>query len=354
MSDALTEPSRLLRLAGVLCFALVAVPALFQGIQKPEAFVWWVSGLAVFGVLFVWSIAAPPAGRRVLLGVLAAEAACVIVMVATQCRGNEGALLVLVALQLGRLVGRGPGLAWVLLQSVALFWAIQHHWSLRPAVLVTPPYLGFQLLAFLLVGVLQREASLRADAARAAERLRIARELHDALGHDLAALSLNLQAARRERADSPALDTARELARRLLDDVEAAVTDLRVEARDDLAHALRELASRFPSPQVHVEMADVELGDPRCAHALLRCCQEIVTNAVKHARAANVWIAIRRQDGLVLLEAHDDGGGAARPGDGRGLESMRARLQEMGGAVDFDTAPGAGFRVRARLPVGAA
>jgi signal transduction histidine kinase len=354
VTDALHDTPRLLRLAGALSFALVAVPAAFQGVQQPQAFTWWVSGLAAFGVLFVWSISAPPAGRGWLLAVLAAEAAAVIVMVATQCRGSEGALLVLVALQLGRLLGRGPGLAWVGLQSLALFWAIQHHWSLRPAFLVTPPYLGFQVLAFLLVELLRREGQLRAEAARDAERLRIARELHDAVGHHLAALSLNLEAARRETPDSPALHTARDLVRCLLDDVEAAVTGLRLEAREDFAHALRALAAGIPSPRVHVEMADVDVGDARRAHVLLRCCQEIVTNAVKHARAANVWITIRGQDGLLLLEAHDDGGGGSGSGEGQGLLGMRARLAEVGGAVDFDTAPGAGFRVRARLPAGAA
>ena len=350
----MTEAPRLLRLAGALSFTLVAVPAVFQGVQNPRSFVWWASGLAAFGVLFLWSIASPPARPGVMLGVLAAEAACVIVMVATQCRGSEGALLVLVALQLGRLLPRGPGLLWIGLQSAALFWAIQHHWSQRPAVLVTPPYLGFQVLAFLLVELLGREARLRAEAARGAERLRIARELHDVMGHHLAALSLNLEAARRERPGSPALDTARDLVRRLLDDAEAAVTGLRSEARDDLAQALQALAAGIPSPRVHVAVAEGDLGDPRRAHVLLRCCQEIVTNAVKHARAANVWITIRRQDGLVLLEAHDDGGGSARKDGGQGLEGMRARLAEVGGAVDFDTAPGAGFHVRASLPAGSA
>src|SRR6185503_7912933 len=116
---------RLLRLAGAASFAFVAVPAAFQGVQKPESFVWWICGLAAFGLLFVWSIASPPAARGLMLAVLAAEAACVIVMVAAQCRGFEGALLVLVALQLGRLLARSPGLLWVGLQSLALFWAIQ-------------------------------------------------------------------------------------------------------------------------------------------------------------------------------------------------------------------------------------
>jgi signal transduction histidine kinase len=245
--------------------------------------------------------------------------------------------------------------------------AMSQHWALRPAVLYTPPYLGFQLLAFLLVELLGREARARADlarthaellstrellaeSARLGERLRIARELHDAMGHHLAGLSLNLEALAQGAAPAPPLETARSLTRRLLDDVESVVDTLGRDRGVDLSLALRALASEIPRPRVHVEAEGVALPDPERAHALLRCCQEIVTNAVKHADAQNLWIAIRMRDGGVELLARDDGGGASRLGDGQGLSGMRRRLEEMGGALDLETRPGEGFQVRATLP----
>jgi signal transduction histidine kinase len=188
------------------------------------------------------------------------------------------------------------------------------------------------------------------ESARLGERLRIARELHDGMGHHLAALSLNLEALAQREEPLPALETARSLTRRLLDDVESVVDGLVRDRGVDLSGALAALAAAIPRPLVHVEAEQLALPDPERAHALLRCCQEIVTNAVKHANADNVWIAIRVRNGQVELTARDDGGGAARLVAGQGLQGMRRRLEEMGGALDLETRPGTGFQLRATLP----
>jgi len=92
-------------------------------------------------------------------------------------------------------------------QSAALAGAVAYHWTPRAALLLAPPYLAFQLLAFFVADVLAREARAReelraaqarlAETTRLAERLRISRELHDAVGHHLTALRLNLEALRR-------------------------------------------------------------------------------------------------------------------------------------------------------------
>jgi signal transduction histidine kinase len=360
---------RLLRFAGLFACLLVAAPAFIDGPGGPAAFAPWLGSLVVFAALYAWTT-----GRLspapLVYAALAVQAACVIVMVATQCRGLEGTLLVLVAMELGLVAPRRVGLLWIAAQSPALFWAIQHHWSLRPALLFTPPYLGFQVLAFLVVELLRREAKARADLARAnaelvstrellaesarlGERLRIARELHDAMGHHLAGLSLNLEALARREAPDPALETARSLTRRLLDDVESVVDALARDRGVDLGRALAALAGEIPRPRIHVAAEGLALPDPERAHVLLRCCQEIVTNAVKHADAANLWITIRVAGGVFELSAHDDGSGASRLDPGLGLAGMRRRFEEMGGALDLETHPGAGFRIHATLPSGA-
>ena len=99
-----------------------------------------------------------------------------------------------------------------------------------------------------------------------------------------------------------------------------------------------------------MDAGDLTLSDAERSHALWRCCQEIVTNAVKHSEAENLWIAIHMRGGQVELTARDDGSGASRVTPGHGLEGMRRRLDEMGGVLDLETRPGAGFRVRVTLP----
>lgn len=358
---------RLIRRGGILAWLTVGIPTAIQGTGRPEAFAVWLAGFALFGALFLWT-SGRRAGDRGTTAALVVQAACVIGMTAVQCRGFEGTLLVLVAMQLGGTRPRGRALGWVVLQSLALAWAIGHHWSPRQALLLAPPYLGFQVLALLVMDLLRGQTrtaellsaangelmstrELLAQTSRAGERLRIARELHDAMGHHLAALSLNLEVLAQDRAiPAPPLETARALTRRVLDDVESVVDALGRDQNLDLARALALLASAIPRPVVHVEALGLALSDPDRAHTLLRCCQEIVTNSVKHSHAANLWISIRVAAGTVELEARDDGAGAKEIGAGRGIAGMRTRLEEIGGGLDLQTRPGGGFRLRATLP----
>lgn len=359
---------RLQRLTGVLTWLLVAMPPAVEGIGEAEAFGVWLASMILFGVFHAWAIAHPGSPSW---WALAGQTGCVVLMSAVQYHGLEGTLLVLVALQLGLWASRRVGLAWIAVQSLAMAWAIQHHWALRPALMFAPPYVGFQVLTFMVVRLLGREASARAslartnaelvetrerlaETARVGERLRIARELHDAMGHHLVGLSLNLEVLAQRQGVSPPLETARSLARRALDDVESLVNTLGPGRDFDLHGALAALAADIPRPHVHVDAGTVAVPDPRGAHVLWRCCQEIVTNAVKHSEAENLWIAIRVNDGRVELTARDDGGGCSHPAPGQGLDGMRQRLQEVGGTLQWETSSGAGFRVLVTLPGGCA
>ena len=361
------ETLRLVRLTGLLTWLLVATPPAVEGLETPSEFRTWLAGMVAFAALFAWTTGRLHGFGPTLYAALAAQSLCVIVMSAAQYHGLEGTLLVLVSLQLGLVAPRRVGLPWIAVQSLGMAWAIQHHWALRPALMFAPPYVGFQVLTFLMVQLLAREAAAReslsranaellatrerlAESARLEERLRIARELHDAMGHHLAGLSLNLEAVGQRQGSSPPLETARSLTRRLLDDLESLVDALGCERDLDLARALDSLARDIPRPRVHVSAPDLAISDPQRAHALWRCCQEIVTNAVKHADAENLWIAIRLGDGRIELTARDDGNGCAQPTSGQGLEGMRERLRELGGVLELTTDEGAGFHVRVILP----
>jgi signal transduction histidine kinase len=194
---------------------------------------------------------------------------------------------------------------------------------------------------------------LLADSSRLAERLHIARELHDSLGHHLAALAVNLDLANRTAA-GPAAEPVREahtLARLLLGEVREVVSELRESRPLDLPRALRTLLGGAGGLDIHLEApAGLEIRDPAQAHALFRCAQEAITNALKHARARHLWIELACEGSGIVLRARDDGRGAAEVVPGHGLRGMRERLAELGGRLEVETRPGDGFTLRAWMP----
>lgn len=195
--------------------------------------------------------------------------------------------------------------------------------------------------------------ALLAQSSRQAERVRIARELHDSLGHHLTALAVNLELAQRvepERAREIA-GRSHLIARLLLNDVRDTVASMRRGGDIDVRDAIAALAANLPSPAVHVELApEARLSDSAEAEAVIRCAQEGLTNAIRHGAAANVWISLSREGDKLRLELRDDGRGAASPVQGNGLRGMQERVEALGGSLSFLTAPGDGFRLSVFLP----
>ena len=197
---------------------------------------------------------------------------------------------------------------------------------------------------------------LQAEQVRFAERLQMTRDLHDLMGHHLAALNLSLQLASElqtrqefERAREP-LHRAREAAQRLLDDVRATVSATREARRIDLTDALRELAARIDTPRIEMQIDDTARDlPPRVADAALRCVQEAVTNTVRHARAQQMRVRVSCRAGQLAIVAADDGIGAPQLVFGSGLAGMRERLVELGGELRVNrTQPG--FEIEMSLP----
>lgn len=366
------ELRRVLKLGGFAVWLMVGAPVFINGAKDPRRLVLWAVAYAGFGLAFRRSTG-PSLARGRFLALLAVEVASILTMVLLLCDGFEGALLVLVALSLGGVLPRRSGAAWIAVQSALLAAAIAIHWSPRQAILLSPPYLGFQLLAFLVADLYARDALARRELARAnealraaqdltednsrlAERLRIARELHDAVGHHLTALSLHLEVAARlaeGRARDP-VTIAQQVARLLLEEVRGVVDELRDSDRLDLGLSLGALAAEMPRPQVLLTVPDA-LCRNHVEEALivLRCTQEIVTNAARHADADHLWIEIEQGAGWITLAARDDGRGSERVIVGNGLSGMRERIERVGGELSITTAPGQGFSVRARFPLGA-
>ena len=241
-----------------------------------------------------------------------------------------------------------------------------------PALFLTvAQVLAWQVFAFAAGHLAGRELDLRrslslanaelratqqvlSDSARISERLNIARELHDTIGHHLAALSLKLQMASKlaEGSAKKPIDEAYLVAKVLLSDVRAAVSSVREEGGVDLTGALRTLCSTIDSPRIEVQASEAAtIKDPLQAQVLLRCVQEAVTNAMRHAQATLIVVRLRKEDSGLQLEISDNGHGSAEIRPGNGLRGMRERLELAGGELEIETQKGNGFRLLARLPL---
>jgi signal transduction histidine kinase len=93
------------------------------------------------------------------------------------------------------------------------------------------------------------------------------------------------------------------------------------------------------------------VDQPAQADALFHCVQEALTNAVRHADAANVWVQLAGARDGVEVRVRDDGRGARTVAPGHGLQGMRERLEEVGGTLQLETLLDRGFEVRAWVPL---
>ncbi|MEL6870178.1 MAG: histidine kinase [Pseudomonadota bacterium] len=194
---------------------------------------------------------------------------------------------------------------------------------------------------------------LLTEASRQSERTRIARNLHDLLGHHLTALSINLQIAERLTSGDAQQKVAasRGLAKLLLSDVRESVSTLRDQSELDLRKALQLLVDNVPQLSIELTIdSSLSVEDVQIADALLRCVQEAITNSLKHANAQQQWIRIWQQDGQVHLQVHDDGRVQGAVTEGNGLAGMRERLRAVGGQLSVERIADA-LKLSASIPL---
>jgi len=371
------KPSTILWLAAIGTWLAVGGPLVLRVLSPADraSALLAIPAWLVFGAAFVtFQMCEGRTPRRHSLALLAVQTVCgIAVSWLGTGRGVELALLVMTASQTPAVMPWRGSLVWIALQTAAITWPAAARMPLPWVLVVAGVQLGFQVFA---VGVMQlavREArareelaavntelraahALAGENARLAERLRIARDLHDSLGHHLTALGLSLEVARHvadERA-APHVNAARDLTKLLLAEVRDVVSAMRDETPPDLEAALRSLARGVSEPRIHLDLADglgAAVGDPERANAVLRCVQEVVTNALRHAQAANLWIEIARKPAGLQIHARDDGRGADEVRPGHGLGGMRERLEQAGGRLEIESAPGRGFTLTAFLPI---
>jgi len=374
--------NRLLRVAGLFTWAVIGLPLLMLSLAQVEQLAGggarmglaWVAW-AVFGLSYAW-LTRGLGERRIrafdhLLVLLLAGSAIGISYYSQSGLGSI--LLMVVACVLPWLLPLWVGIALLVACEFVIVPVYVRGWDFTwvEAALQAALYVGFTGFAFVTGFVAHQQAQAReeqrrlnaelratrallAESVRVNERTRISRELHDLLGHHLTALSLNLEIASHLASGQAQehVGQAQTLAKLLLSDVREAVSQLRDDDAIDMRATLLPLAEHVPSLQVDMQLpVQFVVDDPERAHVLLRCTQEIITNAVRHSGASLLRLRYSQDRDTIRVDARDDGRGAEAARIGNGLTGMRERLAAYGGTLQVETAPERGFVLKLELPL---
>lgn len=257
-----------------------------------------------------------------------------------------------------------------------------------PTDIAVPAYIGAAWLLGTYVGSQRRHAaelerkndllkqaqSELAEQAATAERLHIARELHDVVAHTMGVVAVHAGAARLTAGKDPAgaqdaLATIETASRAALVEMRGLLGMLRqpggteaaslgpVPGLGDLDVLVADVVGAGATVEVHIEgqRPSVPAGVDLSAYRIM---QEALTNVIKHAGPVTTRVVVRYEPVAVTVEVEDDGPSTSRPapqgapGRGHGLEGMRERVAMYGGELATGPRPSGGFRVTARLPFG--
>jgi signal transduction histidine kinase len=214
--------------------------------------------------------------------------------------------------------------------------------------------------------VQRRRAVEELQLARAEERLRLSREVHDVVSHSLSAIAVQAGVARLVFAEQPdqagaALSAIETASRSALDELRKLLRQIRDPQEADEAAA--PTLSDLPALIARLRRAGLDVschrtGQPRPYGAAVelsayRITQEALTNVAKHAGRARAQVEIGRGADELTITVTDDGGpnpGRSAAGGGLGIPGMRERAELLGGTLTAGPAPGGGFTVVARLP----
>lgn len=261
---------------------------------------------------------------------------------------------------------------WLLLGSVVTFSLSQvYHWGDENLMLALTGSvtLGlFHVFAVLATHRARSEQELREETAalnrellatrellsehsRQSERLRIARDLHDLLGHHLTAQILQLEVATHitDGAGRQKVEQALALGKLLLSDLRTAVSELREDEPINFRDAMQKLVSDIPGIRIELNFS-ATLDEIGLAQTLLRCTREALTNVLRHSGASHCEISFARQEGNdYSLQVQDNGGERKRIVAGNGLKGIKERIEEAGGRARWQSDK-QGFLLQIRLP----
>src|SRR4051794_20680165 len=359
---------------GVLTWIIIGIPSVlwqaqYRSLAGPRAAVLFTAFI-IFIIAFLVGTR-PGCGIATKISILIIETLAAYVCISLQPTGFQPVLLVIIAAQLGAYPPRFAILG-IAANCIVLGFIVSRTDS--SPVIYALVYFAFSLFSLFSMHVAHSEMEARKALAeanaelrmttelleissRTSERLRIARDLHDLLGHHLTALSLNLEVAGHIATGDAKehIEKSKSIAKHLLADVRDVVSRLRNDEPVDLTSSLESLRDVIVAPSLHLDLPrELAVSDANIAQVALRTVQEIVTNAVRHSGARNLWLNLGTADHTLSIDARDDGMGADNIRFGNGLLGLRERVQQARGTFEVTSARGRGFSLHVTLPLGAA
>jgi signal transduction histidine kinase len=343
-----------------------------QSLETPALIIWLIAYLAFGVILFRLTLCQDTREGfyfRVYLTLLTTIAVLVMSWL-LPWSGGFGGLLIIPAALAARLFSPKTTFLWLTLQNAA-FAGILAWQGASPLSLLCIAFISLQLFAVLTSRMALDEAkgreeiarinqellssrTLLAETSRQKERLRIAQDLHDLMGHQLTTLHLNLETLARCQQGPRAkqvLQRSHHILTALFDDVRSAVSALRDDEPKDFEQAVHHLLSPLPGVQIHLNVqGPLRLENPEITKTGLCCLQEILTNTLRHAQAQNLWILLESSAEALLIQSRDDGQGTQQLRVGHGLTGMRERVEALGGQIQISSQKGEGFMVHVQLP----
>lgn len=362
-------------MTAVVTWLIVSLAGIWLMIGAESFAVWRVVTvsilLLVFIISFLLAIQEPAAAishtRRILL--MGLQYVAVLIIMLLMPFNFIAILIVMWSCQIPHYLSLRNSILLSPVWSLAIWLIPIFYWQQDFAVLSAVLYWTFNLFALVMISSTIREKTAReaanelnrelmatqallSEATKQAERVRIARNIHDLLGHHLTALTINLQVAARisEGEAQSKIQQCHDLAKLLLSDVREAVSEIREKSNLQLIKALHALVDNIPEMQVKLEYSqELQISNVMLADTLLRCVQEGITNTLKHGNASKFHVQLNQRQQTIHLLLQDNGQGKAKFIPGNGIKGMQERVAELGGILNVNQTK-QGFITMIELP----
>jgi len=365
------------RWAGLLTWFMLAAMSLALTTER-DGFAWfsplWLVTAALF-VLFIVAFSFATSDERLPVEprsryfLLALQLGCVYGLFWLLPFNFIAVLITMWCAQLPYFVTVRTSIIIALAVSLPQALIFQLHWGHSGAWLTALLFWAFHLFAILMMASQLRESlarqreeatnrelratqALLSEANKQQERTRIARNIHDLLGHHLTALTIQLQVAERksEGEVKGLLQQSQSIAKLLLADVREAVTEIRSASALPLQKILQELVYEVPGKRVIFSIPDgLHVRQMEVADAVLRIIQEGITNFMRHSKGDTLEVCVQQVADELVLELRDNGHVSAAIISNNGLRGMQERVAQLGGTFTLTTE--SGLRIALRLPM---
>ena len=186
------------------------------------------------------------------------------------------------------------------------------------------------------------------------ERLKISRDLHDICGHQLTALHLNLEFAVQTCSveQREVLQQCKDISRQLLADIRRVVKEIRLDAELDLGAVLKQFVAKLPGIDLQLTYPDgINVSSHGQAEAILRICQEAITNAIRHGSKKSMHIDFSQRADQLQLHISNPCSKIGELQAGVGLTSMAERVTEYGGSLKINYLDSETFEIIINMPL---